>query len=405
MEVSFFNISRQYGALEKDITAEVTKCLASGQYINGPAVRAFERQIADYLGVKHAITCGNGTDALEIALRACGVRPGDEVITTPFSFFATAEAVAAIGAVPLFVDVEPVTFNMDPNAVEAAITEKTRAILPVHIFGVPADMDRIQAIASRHGLPVIEDACQAIGAQYRGRMTGALGDAGCFSFYPTKNLGAFGDAGMVTTNDDRVATVANALKAHAGGKTGAEAARLLHMDTDDACGAGESEGAGKGDALYDPYKYYNYLIAGNSRMDSLQAAVLLVKLPKLGEYNAKRREIAARYTEGLKHTPLQLPPLRLDGSEQCWHQYCVLAEDKAALSADLAEKKIGVGAFYPVPLHLQKAFRYLGYREGSLPVAEGVCRRSLCLPIFPELLPEEIDYVIRAVNGHYGVDR
>ena len=399
MKIPFFNLDRQYQALQTEMEQAVNACMRSCVYIEGPDVKALEAELAAYLGVKHAITCGNGTDALKLALRALRVKPGDEVITTPFTFFASAEAIAAIGAKPVFVDIDPVTLNLDPARVEAAITGKTRAIMPVHIFGVPSAMAQINAIAQRHGLSVVEDACQAIGSRYAGKMTGALCDAGCFSFYPTKNLAAYGDGGMITTDHDDVAVACRAFKAHGSGKLGVQAALALGMDIGNA----EMNVQSNGDGLYDPYKYYNYLIGENSRLDSIQAAVLRVKLKHLNSFTAMRTAIAQRYADGLKGTPLRLPPMKLEGVEQCWHQYCVLAPDKAALVACLNDAQIGTGAFYPVPLHLQKAFAALNYREGDLPVAERTCAQSVCLPVFPELTAEETDYIIQTIRGFYGV--
>ncbi|HNW86288.1 MAG TPA: DegT/DnrJ/EryC1/StrS family aminotransferase [Candidatus Limiplasma sp.] len=397
MKVSFFNLERQYRDLQPEMEQQVLETLRACAFIEGPAVKTLEASLAEYLRVKHAITCGNGTDALKLALRACRVLPGDEVITSPFTFFASAEAIAAVGAVPVFVDIDPVTLNLDPSRIEAAITAKTSAILPVDIFGVPAEMDAINEIAKHHGLRVIEDACQAIGAEYRGKKAGALSDAGCFSFYPTKNLAAYGDGGMITTDDDDIALLCRAYKAHGNGKNGAKAARLLGMDADDP----EQNVQGKSDGLYDPYKYYNYLVGDNSRLDTVQAAVLRVKLGHLDRYNEQRTENARRYHEGLQGLPLRLPPLTLPGIRQCWHQYALMSQEKTALIDHLGAAQIGTGAFYPVPLHLQKVFRPLGYREGDLPNAEQACRQSVCLPVYPELTAEESDYVIQTIRAFY----
>ncbi|NLI20872.1 MAG: DegT/DnrJ/EryC1/StrS family aminotransferase [Clostridiales bacterium] len=397
MKVPFFNLERQYRALQPELEQRVVETLRGCSFIEGPAVKALEAELAEYLGVRHAVTCGNGTDALKLALRACRVRAGDEVITSPFTFFASAEAIAAVGAVPVFTDIDPVTLNLDPARIEAAVTPRTRAIMPVDIFGVPADMDAINQIANRHHLAVVEDACQAIGAEYRGRKAGALGDVGCFSFYPTKNLAAFGDGGMIATDDDGIATLCRALKAHGNGKTGAKAARLLGLDADDP----ELTVVGQADGLYDPFKYYNYLVGDNSRLDTLQAEVLRVKLAHLDRFNALRAENARRYQAGLADLPLRLPPLEPDGMKPCWHQYAVMSEDKPGLVAFLGEAGIGTGAFYPVPLHLQKVFQPLGYREGSLPLAEQACRQSVCLPVYPELSQEEQQYVIDAIRRFY----
>lgn len=397
MKVPFLNLQRQYEAIGKDVENAVLEVMRSGAYVEGPAVKALEADMSAYLGVKHVITCGNGTDALKIALKACGVEQGDEVITTPFTFFATAEAIANVGAKPVFVDICKDTLNIDPEHIRAAITEKTKAILPVHIFGTPANMDEINAIAQEHSLRVVEDACQAIGSVYKGKFAGNLGDLGCFSFYPTKNLGAFGDAGMITTNSDDLAIACRALKAHAAGKVGRSAASFLGKSFEEILDVGQ-----EADALYDPYKYYNYLVADNSRLDGMQAAVLGVKLKKLDEFNGARKAIADKYNDALKGLPLVLPVHSdTDDWVSCWHQYAVLCDQKNELVSFLGERGIGTGAFYPVPLHLQKAFDDLGYAEGSLPVSEDVCRKSVCLPIFPELLAEEQDYVIESIKAFF----
>ncbi len=397
MTVPFLDLSRQYSQIQNEVESAVLEVMRSGAFVEGPAVKSLEAELAEYIDVKHVITCGNGTDALEIALKAVGIGPGDEVITTPFSFFATSEAISSTGAIPVFVDIQGDSLNIDPALIEAAITEKTKAILPVHIFGTPADMDEINAIAKHHNLFVIEDACQAIGSTYKGKMAGNLGDLACFSFYPTKNLGAFGDGGMITTNSDTLANACRALKAHAAGKTGFEAASSLGYDVGEMANIDQHS-----DSLYDPYKYYNYLIGSNSRLDSIQAAILLVKLKKLDEYNSSRRQIAKRYNEAFHHLPLQVPVSNdNDYRSTCWHQYAVLCEDKDAFIKKLEEAGIGVGAFYPVPLHLQKAYIGLGYKEGSLPVVESVCKRSVCLPVFPEMTVEDQDQVISAVESFF----
>lgn len=394
-KISFFDLKRQYEGIQSEVEESVCACMRSCGYIEGPKTKELEAALAAYLGVKHVITCGNGTEALCLALQSCGVKPGDEVITTPFSFFATSEAIAGVGAVPVFADIRESDLNIDPDKIEAKITAKTRAILPVHIFGAPADIQKINAIAARHGLKVIEDAAQAIGSSLNGKMTGSMGDAAAFSFYPTKNLGAFGDAGMVTTNSDEVAAVCRALKAHAAGKGGAAAYEILTGTPAEVAHVAESD-----DPLYDPYKYYNYLIGTNSRLDSMQAAVLLVKLPHLAAYNASRAAIANRYLTELADTPLRMTTPDKDGVS-CWHQFAVLPEDKDGFVQFLAEHGVSTGAFYPVPLHHQYAFRDLGYGEGSMPIAEETCRHSVCLPIFPELKAEEVDYIISTIRAFY----
>lgn len=396
MKVEFLNLGRQFTKIQEEIEEIVIDCLRSGAYIEGPKVKELEKRLAEYLGVSYVITCGNGTDALQLALKACGISNGDEVITTPFTFFATGEAIAAVGAKPVFVDVKKDDYNIDPDKIEAKITPKTKAILPVHIFGTSADMDKINYIAEKYNLKVIEDAAQAIGCTYHGKMVGGLGTAGCFSFYPTKNLGACGDAGMVTTNDARIANAVRALKAHAAGKVGAKAYEdltgkdaepemLVNSETDST--------------LYDPYKYYNYLIGENSRLDSIQASILLIKLNHLEEYNDSRRRIANKYNEELKNLPIQLPAC--DNKGECWHQYAIMVPNRELFTQYMNDCRIGTGAFYPVPLHLQKAFRYLSYSGGECPVAEYLCNHSVCLPIFPELTDEEQNYVIQCIKEFY----
>lgn len=392
MKIPFFDVTRQYAQCKEEIGSIVAEVLQSGSFIGGKYVRDFEEKMADYLGVKHVLTCGNGTDALELALQSIGVGPGDEVITTPFSFFATSEAIAAVGAIPVFGDIRMSDLNLDPATIEARITEKTKAILPVHIFGAPFACDEVNAIARKHGLRVIEDACQAIGSSYHGHKTGTLSDAGCFSFYPTKNLGAFGDGGMVTTNDDDVATICSALKAHGAGKVGAQAFALLHHETPEDYLPQNATG----DALYDPYKYYNFLIGDNSRLDAIQAAILTVKLRYLDQWNQRRHQLAQRYLDALQGTSLRTCCNYEKDSEAVYHQFVILSEHKEALADHLQKNGIGVGAFYPVPLHQQFAHAWHQHPE-TLPVAEKVCKMSLCLPVFPELTNEEQDAVIDAI--------
>ena len=399
-KIPFFDLNRQYDAMQQEIEASVRDVLRSGKYVEGPAVQELETRISEYLGVKHTITCKNGTDALRIALQANGIKRGDEVIVTTFSFFATAEAIAQIGAVPVFADIRPDHYNIDVKDIRKKISKNTRAILPVHIFGMPADMDEINEVAAQYGIPVIEDACQAIGAQYKQKKAGALATVGCFSFYPTKNLGAAGDGGMITTNDDRLAQICRAMKSHAAGKTGGEAYQYLyHEKVSELEEYGLDMGSGE---LYDPCKYYNYFIGGNSRLDSVQAAVLLVKLKYLDRLNQKRREISQRYSQEFSQLPIQLPQISAKDRVSCCHQYAILCDQKEALIQFMEENGVGVGRFYPVPLHLQKAFRYLNYKEGSIPVAESVCKKSVCLPVFPELREDEVAYIIEVVKKFFG---
>lgn len=396
MEVKILDLTRQYGLIQKEVETAVYELMKSGIYIGGKAVSDFEKDFAAYIGVKHAVAVNSGTDALVIALKALGIEPGDEVITTPFTFFATAEAIAMAGAIPVFVDIEEDTYNIDPLKIEAKITAKTKAILPVHIFGQPADMASIKEIADKYNLYIIEDACQAAGASIGDTKVGAIGNAGCFSFFPTKNLGAFGDGGMITTNDDNIAIICRALKEHGGAQNGAKARQLLE-DTKDNVSEYQAT-----DALYNPYKYYNYLIAYNSRLDAIQAKILNIKLKYLDAFNRQRAAIAELYNESFKSCHNIIAPQIKEGIQTVWHQYAIRCKDKNAIGDFLATKGVGSAAFYPVPLHLQKAFDYLGYQEGELPVAESVTKQTVCLPIFPELAKEELEYVISSVKEFYG---
>jgi dTDP-4-amino-4,6-dideoxygalactose transaminase len=392
MNVKLFDLTRQYQTLKDQLEPAVCKLMAGGLFIQGEAVSLFEQSFAAYIGVKHAIAVNSGTDALLIAMRALGIGAGDEVITTPFTFFATVEPILNLGATPVFADVCPDTFNIDPADIERRITKKTKAILPVHIFGQPARMDEILQIASKHGIKVIEDACQAVGSEYGGRKTGSLGDVGCFSFFPTKNLGAFGDGGMITTDDDRTATLCRAYLQHGAGQNGAKARHYLDGSPDDLADAVEPSG------LYNPYKYYNYVVGYNSRLDAMQATVLSVKLPYLDRFNQFRTRIADAYTAGLSDCKTVAVPAVASGVKPVWHQYALRCERKEALMQHLADHHIGCAPFYPVPLHLQKALDTLGYKPGDLPAAERLSAQSVCLPIFPELSVEEIAYILKTLR-------
>lgn len=393
MKIPLLDLKRQYKNIRNEIEPAVISCMENGIYIGGRQVADFENAIAEYLGVRHAIGVGNGTDALVVALRAANIGSGDEVITTPFTFFASAESIAAVGAVPVFADICEDTFNIDPKSIEQKITPKTRAILPVHIFGCPAQMDEINAIAKKHNLLVIEDACQAIGAEYKGKKTGGIADMGCFSFFPTKNLGCFGDGGLITTNDDSLAMLCRAFREHGGGKNGAAARNILENK------AKAVEAPADADPQYNPFKYYNYLIGYNTRLDAIQAAVLNVKLKHLDGWNQKRCENAAYYKKNIKNSKVKVPVL--EGSfKHIYHQFALLTEDKEGLIHHLSGKGIAAGVFYPVPLHLQKALDYLGYKKGDLPVAEKITSQTVCLPIYPELTREELEYITEAVNEY-----
>ncbi len=395
LRVPFLDLKLQYHGIINEIEDSFHDILENCCFIGGRYVHDLEKEIEEYLTVSHVIGCANGTDALTLALKACNIKPGDEVITTPFSFFATAEAIASVGAVPVFVDIREDDYNIDPEKIEEAISDRTRAILPVHIFGAPCDMDRINQIAADHNLKVIEDDAQAIGSEYKGKKAGTLGDIGCFSFYPTKNLGGAGDGGMVTTNSDELATALMAYREHGAGEAGA---KTLEYQEGLVLGLHSDEQATE---LYNPYKYYNYVIGYNSRLDALQAAVLSIKLKHLDEYNGKRARIASKYYEGLTDK-VKLPVYSGD-TKPCWHQFVVRSEYKMELCTYLTENGVGNGTFYPVPLHKQKAFNGNNSRVSgnSLPVADMISSQSVCLPIFPEMTDEQIQYVINTVNKYY----
>lgn len=344
----------------------IQKVLRSGQFILGPEVEGLEREVAAYLRVRHAVALNSGTDALVIALRALGVGPGDEVITTPFTFFATAEAISHVGATPVFVDIEPHTFALDSDLAEAAVTPRTRAILPVHLFGHAAHMDRIRALADRHKLRVVEDVAQAFGGRFQGQLLGTLGDFGAFSFFPSKNLGAYGDGGLLATNDDALADAARMLRAHGSRR-----------------------------------KYYNEAVGYNSRLDALQAAILRVKLPYLDEWNSRRREAAAYYCRLLSGLPgVVLPTERYD-AEHVYHQFTIriLNGRRDAVQQALSSRGIGTMVYYPVPLHKLPVYSHLNL---SLPEAEAAAREVLSLPMGPFLRREQQDEVAAALRAALG---
>ncbi len=395
MKVPFLDLQKQYQGIKAEVEPLVLDILQKCCYIGGTYVSGFEDSIKKFLGIKYVAGCSNGTDALVLALKACNIKPGDEVITTPFTFFATAEAIASIGAIPVFVDVKQEDYNIDPAKIESVITDETKAILPVHIFGAPCDMDKIMDIAKRHKLMVIEDDAQAIGSEYKGRKAGTLGDVGCFSFYPTKNLGGAGDGGMVITNDGDIYTMLKAYKEHGAGEAGA---KTLELQEGIKADVGTDECATE---LYDPYKYYNYVIGYNSRLDAIQAAVLSVKLEHLDEYNARRAAIAEEYFEGL--TEKVRRPIYSKDIKPCWHQFVIRTAYKKELCAYLSEHGVGNGTFYPVPLHRQKAFNKSNCKNPGkrLPVAEELSAQTVCLPIFPEMTDVQVQYVIDTVNEFY----
>lgn len=392
MNIPLLNLKRQYKYLKNDMEGTISEILESGAYINGPYTKKFEKRLCEYLNVKHAIGVANGTDALVITLKALGIKEGDEVITTPFTFFATAEAISVVGAKPVFVDVKLNDFNIDPEKIEAAITERTKAIMPVHIFGTPADMDEINEIAKKHNLYVIEDACQAIGAEYKGIKVGGIGDIACFSFFPTKNLGTYGDGGLITTNSDELATICRAIKAHGSGENGEKAFNLLNNIQEEV-----QEDKNADDTVYNPKKYYNYLIGHNSRLDELHAGILSIKLDYLDEWNNKRIINAEYFDSNLKDSEFTLMDLDTK-NKNVYHMYILQSENREEVTKKLSENGIGYGVYYPIPLHLQKVYTELGYKEGDLPNAEYLSKRTFAIPVDPELTEEEKEYILNILK-------
>jgi dTDP-4-amino-4,6-dideoxygalactose transaminase len=366
MHIPLIDLKKEYEVYGNKIEAAVIEVLQSGSYILGNNVKQFEGEIADYLDVNYAASVANGTDALLLSLDALEIGPGDEVITTPFTFFATAEVIANAGATPVFVDIEPDTYNIDVNKIEAAITEYTKAIMVVHLFGMTADMDSIMNIASQYNLKVIEDACQAIGTEYKGKRVGGIGDIGCFSFFPSKNLGAFGDGGLTITNDLEIYERICQLRNH-GSKV----------------------------------RYVHTYIGANSRLDEIQAAILNEKLKHLDMFIFKRMIVANTYSRELQNLRKK-PPLFTD-RRHTYHQYCIEVDDRERLSSFLNQKGISTGIYYPIPLHLQKAFQYLQYKQGDFPVAEEVSKHILALPINPTMTVSEQEYIIETMKEFAGV--
>ncbi|HEX8775018.1 MAG TPA: DegT/DnrJ/EryC1/StrS family aminotransferase [Pyrinomonadaceae bacterium] len=377
--IPLLDLKEQHRHINEEIRSAIDRVIESQHFILGPEVEALELEVAAYSGCEFGIGVSSGTDALLVSLMALDIKPGDEVITTPYSFFATAGSIARLGATPVFVDIDPDTFNLAPELIEARITNRTRAIMPVHIFGQMAEMDAIMEIARRHQLHVIEDAAQAIGAEYKGRRAGSIGDLGCFSFYPTKNLGGFGDGGMVTTNDAGLAERVRRLRNHG------YAAR-----------------------------YYNKEVGGNFRLDAIQAAVLRVKLRYLDDWTSARQRNAARYhtlfaeaqltsmdaerragsfEPGVVRLPFEAPERR-----HIYNQFVIRSAARDRLQAFLTEQRIGTEIYYPVPLHLQECFTGLSYREGDLPVSELATEQTLALPIYPELTAQQQTTVVQAIK-------
>jgi dTDP-4-amino-4,6-dideoxygalactose transaminase len=365
MHVPLLDLQAQFAPIREEVLATIARVCDSQQFVMGAEVRAFEQEIAALLGVQHAIGVSSGTDALLVSLMSLGIGRGDEVVTSTYSFFATAAAVARVGATPVFVDIDPSTFNIDVAQVARALTPRTRALLPVHLFGQMADMDPIVELATQAGVPVIEDAAQAIGASYHGRLAGSIGALGCFSFFPSKNLGAFGDAGLVTTNDDALAARVRLLRVH-----GAER------------------------------QYHHRTIGGNFRIDALQAAVLRVKTPHLAAWTAARQRNAARYRELIGQAGLTArvtPPLEAAGRTHIYNQFVVRVPDRDRVKAGLEARGVGTAIYYPVPFHEQECFAHLGPWPGGFPEAERAARETLALPIFGELSDDQLHYVVDSI--------
>lgn len=369
MSIPLLDLKAQYLQIKEEIDDAILKVLDSCQFVFGPEMKRLEDGVAVYCGTKHAVAVGNGTDALVLALQACKIGPGDEVITTPFTFFASAETIASVGATPVFVDIDPATLNIDSHKIEEKITAHTKAIIAVHIFGQMAAMDKIMELAAKYRLKVIEDGAQAIGAEFQGRKAGSFADAGTFSFFPTKNLGGYGDGGMVVTNDDQIADKIRTLRFHGSRK-----------------------------------KYYHEEIGQNSRLDEIQAAILNVKFQYLEAWNASRREKARVYDTLLSSLSGQgkiILPGKDPEALQVYHLYVLRSEQRETIAAALKENGIASGVYYPVPLHLQKAFAYLGYSRGDLPVAEKACTQALAIPCYPEITLEQQQQIVSVIYSAF----
>ena len=365
MNVPFLNLQAQYEALKSELLPAVEKALASGHYVLGPNVAAFEQELAAYTGAKFGVGVNSGSDALTLALRALDIGPGDEVITTPFTYIAPAESIHQVGAKIVFADIDPRTFLIDPAEVAKKVTPHTRAIIPVHLFGQAAPLDELFALAKPRSIHLVEDCAQAIGATYKGKPVGSHGALGCFSFYPTKNLGADGDGGMVVTNNETLAKKLKMLRVH-----GIER------------------------------RYFHDLHGYNSRLDEIQAAILRVKLPHLKNWNARRAEIAAAYTRGLQGLPVDFP-VTTDGNNHVFHVYALLTQRRDALMKYLGENGVPSIIYYPQPLHLQKLYENYGWKRGDFPVAEKISELILPLPMYPELKDEHVAHVVATIRGFF----
>jgi dTDP-4-amino-4,6-dideoxygalactose transaminase len=361
-KLQFVDLRAQHAAIAAEVEAAIQRVVTNADFILGADVTAFEDEFATYCEAKHAVGLDSGMSALELGMRALGIGPGDQVITPADSFIASSSAISFTGATPIWIDVDPRTYNIDPELLEAAITKRTKAIMVVHLYGQPADMDRVLEVADRHGLPVIEDACQSHGARYKGKRTGAIGTFGAFSFYPSKNLGAYGDAGALTTNDAGLA----------------EKVRMMRNYGQRA-------------------KYDHVFLAWNRRLDTMQAAVLRVKLPHLDAWNDSRRKTASLYDELLRATAVGLPHVSPD-VEHVFHLYVIQLDERDRVLSELTQRGIGAGIHYPVPIHLQEAYRERGFGPGSFPVTEAIAKRILSLPIYPEMSEPDVRRVAGAVR-------
>ena len=370
MQIPFLDLKVQYRQIEAELKPVLEDIMVSGAFIGGPQVADFEKEFAAFCGVGHCVGLSSGTDALRFALMAAGVGPGDEVITVPHTFIATTEAISQAGATPVFVDIDPATCCIDVNQIKHRVTTRTRAVVPVHLYGQTADMDPILEIAHKHRLAVIEDACQAHGALYKGRSAGSMGAVGCFSFYPGKNLGAFGDAGAVVTNDEKLAQTIRMLREH-----------------------GQCR------------KYYHDTEGYTGRLDAIQAAVLRLKLKRLAGWNLERRANAALYTQLLMGVPGVTVIKEAAFAQSVYHLYVILVDDRDGLQAFLNEKGVGTGLHYPLPLHLQKAYTRMGFKKGDFPVSERTAERLLSLPMYAELTHEQIGHVVTRIEEYMNGSR
>jgi dTDP-4-amino-4,6-dideoxygalactose transaminase len=370
--IQMVDLHSQYLAIKDEVDAAMQEVIDSCAFINGPAVKSFAADLEAYLNVKHVIPCANGTDALQIALMALDLQPGDEVITTPFTFIATAEVISLLKLKPVFVDVDPKTFTIDPNLIEDKITDRTKVIIPVHLYGQACDMDAIMDVANKHNLAVVEDTAQAIGGHFKGKdatvMTGTTGTIGCTSFFPSKNLGCFGDGGAIFTNDDAIA----------------QKIRVI-------CNHGSEK------------KYFHTEVGVNSRLDSIQAAVLKIKLAKLDEYCDARRKVSAGYKAGFESNDALTVPFEPDYSHHVYHQYTLIMEEgnRDELQVFLKERGVPSMIYYPVPLHIQEAYASYGYKNGDFPISEELAKKVISLPIHTEMKDDVLDYIVSSVNEFF----